>query len=255
VLRVVVSALVVVCVACARSGTPEHGGTEAPRPSTAGRPPEVAEAYVRLVTGSDDEPDLASVAATGSPARLYGLHLLATRAMTGPTEHAVERDGVDLRVCSRLAGAADAAVDCHTLGGFRIDEDGRLRTFSINGQPLGGRVTRGDRRGVTADGVTIVVETAVVSTRGDLVVVFAVTNNRLEPLRAVPERARYLPAYRPPVATPEDLVRDPTVIPPGVRLRTMALFEGSVFGGMLRFVGRTPDGAELDVEVAVPDPT
>jgi hypothetical protein len=190
----------------------------------------VAWSFVRLIAGQGEGTDLESVASPASPAFLYGLHHLAALEMNRPSDYSIEPVGADLRACDAMA--------CFTFGGFRIDRDGRIRTFSVDDQPVDGRVTSGHRLGATAEGVTVVVKTAVVSTRGHLNVVFEVTNDRSQPLTTLPDRARYLPVDGTPVASPEDVLREPFEIPPGALLRTMAVFDHSRFGGALVFVAR-----------------
>jgi hypothetical protein len=249
-----VVAFVVLSVACSGPDSTGHGGAEASRPpvedrdgaspATGSEPPDMAWSFVRLIAGQGEGTDLGSVASPASPAFLYGLHHLAALEMNRPSDYSIEPVGADLRACDAMA--------CFTFGGFRIDRDGRIRTFSVDDQPVDGRVTSGHRLGATAEGVTVVVKTAVVSTRGHLNVVFEVTNDRSQPLTTLPDRARYLPVDGTPVASPEDVLREPFEIPPGALLRTMAVFDHSRFGGTLVFVGQTGDGTEVEIEVAVP---
>jgi hypothetical protein len=207
----------------------------------------VAWSFVRLIAGQGEGTDLESVASPASPAFLYGLHHLAALEMNRPSDYSIEPVGADLRACDAMA--------CFTFGGFRIDRDGRIRTFSVDDQPVDGRVTSGHRLGATAEGVTVVVKTAVVSTRGHLNVVFEVTKRPL-PTAHDPSRPSALPAGRRnpgrvPRGRAAGTLRDPARRPPSHDggFRPLAIRRSTGLRG------QTDDGTGVEIEVAVPPPT
>ncbi len=214
-------------------------------------------AYGEIVTGEDDRTVLSSIAAMDSPAYVYAQHLLAALALLPPsTVHAtVVPYGSGLRVCDPPPDdEAQGETACNVLDRFQMDDDGRIRTFSLNGEPVDGRVTRGLGTGTVIDGITVAVETAVVSTGGNLNIVFVVSNGTDGPLTPLRDDLRYQTAGGEAAERSDYAGGFPPEIPPGNSFRMIGLFENSDFGGSLAFFGRMSQGKSVEIDVPVPTP-
>lgn len=239
---------------CLLAGACAGRGSDPRLPEPDGELPDLAEAYLRVLVGEDRDTALEEVTVANSPAYLYGLHRFASMQVHGVVDHSTEPDGDEVLLCELPSGGG-LSGDCLTLGGFRTDGDGLIRTFTIDGVSIEGRIARGRPPGVTVDGMTVVVQTAMVTSEGDLVVAFDTYNGRAEPLTLVADGLRYRPAGGPPIGLSDDARWEPVDVPPEARVLDMPQFPAAWLGGALTVTGRTPGDVEIEVEVRVPPPS
>lgn len=245
--RILLAGLCLLGGACAGRSDPRL-------PEPGGELPDVAEAYLRVLVGEDWDTALEEVTVANSPAYLYGLHRFASMEVHRGVDYSIEADGDEVHLCE-LPSRGGPPGDCLTLGGFRTDGDGLIQTFTIDGVSIDGRIARGRPPGVTVDGMTVVVLTAMVTSEGDLVVAFDTHNGRDEPLTIAPDGLRYQPAGGPPIGLSDEARWEPVDVPPKARVLDMPQFPAADLGGTLTATGRTPSGVEIEVEVPVPTPS
>ena len=114
----------------------------------------------------------------GSPAELARYQLAAARYWGGGPPSTTEVRDDEIEVCDDDPTVGE--LTCTVFGAFEVDADGLLVTFSTDGSPIDDRLRAGDPAGVGTEGVSVVVLTSYLTSRGDLVVVVDVTNNRGE---------------------------------------------------------------------------
>jgi hypothetical protein len=240
---------------CLLGGACAGRGSDPGLPEPGGELPDVAWAYLRVLVGEDRDTALEEVTVADSPAYLYGLHRFASMEVHGVVNYSIEADGDEVHLCELPSGGGGLRGECLTLGGFRIDGDGLIRTFMIDGVSIDGRIARGRPPGVTVDAMTVVVQTAMVTSEGDLVVAFDTYNGRAEALTIAADGLRYQPAGGPPVRLSDESSWEPVEVPPKTRVLDMPQFPAADLGGALTVTGRAPGGVEIEVEVPVPTPS
>lgn len=219
-------------------------------------PSELARDYFDIL-GRDDLGEMAGMldlATPGSPAHLYAQHQIAfTRALgslPGTTE--VRSDAIEM--CSELLDEnGQTRQECYIYADFEANADtGLLESFSVDGNPIDGRIAAGDPEGVTEQGVTVKVVTAFQATRGNMAINADVVNNLSTPVDVAEYDFEYVDADgRQYAQAPFVFSNLPSTIQPGATASAVGLFEQAPFGGTFTFVGFTNDFA-TEIRISVP---
>lgn len=216
--------------------------------------PEAAVEYVEaLATGTVTSIGrMAELAAPGSPAELYArYHLASARYWGGGPPSTTEVRDDEIEVCDDDLAAGEPT--CTVFGAFEVDADGLLVTFSTDGSPIDDRLRAGDPAGVGTEGVSVVVLTSYLTSRGDLVVVVDVTNNRGEVIEVDDCSATYVgPDGRQVTQQCGSMLPQ---VQPGATTSVAYVFEQVAQGGTMTLtVFADPQGSieMFDVQVPVP---
>jgi len=132
-------------------------------------PSSVACKYFTTLFDTTHPAKAVSLAAPGSVATAYAVHETGSRAAA----RAQHTDSVALVKCNAHKVTSDRAV----FTGWRLDEQGRLADFKVNGSALDGRIVQGNAAPIDALGIALRFVSAYssVSSGGDLVVVLRIT--------------------------------------------------------------------------------
>lgn len=263
VLRVVLVAGALVSAACGGDREPTAGQETNPAPTaspattttlndTSAERDEVARGYLDAFAAGDPETMSAmhEFAEPGSVADVYATHQIAvTKAFRDAGApflgQRVTYRGDEAEVCS-IEGET-----CGIWADFTTDpESGLLTGFTIDGQPLDGRLLGGSGESTSATGATFTLVSAYKSVQGDSLFVVVEVENGPEPVTIYPSSAEYVTPDGRQVTAVDGV--GPTELRPSAKATYVPVFDGADLGGTVYIVGYAEqDQSEFEVELAL----
>ena len=208
-------------------------------------PPDVTEQYFTELSSSGGDPGVAAVLL--ADADRYAEHLRLSRELVGDTPTAATVTATDgtVEVCE--------GTDCVVYDQIITDPtSGRLVTFSIDGEPLAGRLS-GTGLPTDDDGVIGRTITAYRSNAGQVLVVVEVSNTTDVAIEVFGFAAVLRPAAAASGSEAVSVWGQPE-IPAGAVGNLLMVFDSDGVEGRLQLNGLRSDGIEFELDMSIPTP-